>query len=94
MQQQTPICSTGSLFKLDQTNLLLSRVPCQRLEGPSDSLTLKRGDSKNTRNTRAGWLQQVVKAEGRRADERLVSGSNEGPSAAQKRSARHKLNGC
>lgn len=69
MQQQTSAHSVDRFpfLKLDQTNLLLSRVPCQRLERPSDSLALKRGDSKNTRNTRAGWLQQVVKAKGRRA---------------------------
>lgn len=58
-----------SSFKLDQTNLLLSRVPCQRLERPSDALTSD-GEIRKTLETLG---QATTSSEGEGSSRRRAS---------------------
>jgi len=56
-------------FKLDQTNLLLSRVPCQRLERPSDALIL----DEEIRKTLETLGQTITSSQGEGSSRRRAS---------------------
>lgn len=62
-----PHVRTAPSFKLDQTNLLLSRVPCQRLGRPSDPLSFSHPLLPSSSSLRTGRFEKHSKHSDRTA---------------------------